>query len=58
MWLCMLLSSRACELLQKLEVAWEVGSLLQYTRLSMSKEQPIHPHHLDVLLPLLMAQSS
>ena len=58
MWLCLFLSSRACELLQKLEGAWEIGSLLQSTRLSMSNERPMHPHPLDVLLQILLAQSS
>ena len=29
MWLCMLLSSRACVLLQKLEGAWGIGNLLR-----------------------------
>ena len=58
MWLCMLLSSRACELLQKLEGAWGIGNLLQSTRLSMSEGRPINPHPLDVLQQILLAQSS
>ena len=57
-WLCMLLSARACELLQKLEGAWGIGNLLQSTRLSMSEGQPINPHPLDVLQQILLAQSS
>ena len=58
MWLCLFLSSRACEVLQKLEGAWGIGSLLQSTRLSMSEERPVHPQPLDVLLQILLAQSS
>ena len=58
MWLCMILSSRACELLQQLEGAWGIGNLLQSTRLSMSEGRPINPHPLDVLQHILLAQSS
>ena len=52
MWLCLFLSLPTCELLKNLEGACDFGSLLKSTRLSMSKEQPIHPHPLDVLLQL------
>ena len=58
LWLCMLLSARACELLQKLEGAWEIGNLLQSTRLSMSEGRPINPQPLEVLQQILLAQSS
>ena len=58
MWLCLFLSSRACELLQKLAGAWGIGNLLQSTRLSMSEGRPINPHPLDVLQQILLAQSS
>ena len=57
-WLCMLLSSRARELLRKLEGAWGIGNLLQPTCLRMSEGRPINPHPLDVLQQILLAQSS
>ena len=57
MWLCLFLSSQACELLQKLEKT-VVMSMLQSTRFSMYKDQPIAPLPLELLQHILMAQSS
>ena len=44
------LNHALCKLLQKLDNPLSKLSILQSTRLSMSKKQPIPPHHLDVLL--------
>ena len=52
MWLCLFLSLPTCELLKNLEGACDFGRLPKSSRLSMSKEQPIHPHPFDVQLQL------
>ena len=54
MWLCLLVSSQACKKLEQTSLM----SMLQSTRLSMSKDQPIAPHPVELLQQILRAQSS
>lgn len=49
MWLCLLLSSAACELLRKLEEQGYQWDLLLQLREQMSKKLDLHPHPVALL---------
>ena len=48
MWLCLFLSSQACQLLEAGE-SFRIMRMLQSTQLIMSKAQSIQPHPLEML---------